>query len=86
MSGFGFGSTTTSVLSFIGEPPDLSQISDPSVVVHFKGLSKKEEVTKAKALEGLLTAVDGVDDIEEAMLSVWVSFLFLCLPWGVGGC
>ncbi|KAA8914542.1 hypothetical protein FN846DRAFT_926712 [Sphaerosporella brunnea] len=72
MSGFGFSSTTTSVLSFIGEPPDLSQISDSSVVVLFKGLPKKEEVTKVKALEGLLTAVEGVSDVEEAVLSAWV--------------
>lgn len=68
----GFASSTTSVLSFIGEPPDLSQISDPSVVVLFKNLSKKEEVTKAKALEGLLTALDSVESIEEALLSAWV--------------
>ncbi|KAF8537591.1 hypothetical protein BDD12DRAFT_744486 [Trichophaea hybrida] len=68
----GFASSTTSVLSFIGEPPDLSPISDSSVVVLFKGLSKKEEITKAKALEGLIAAVGAVESTEDAVLTAWV--------------
>lgn len=70
-SGGGF-SSTPSVLSFIGEPPDLSQISDPAVVVLFKNLSKREEVTKAKALEGLLAAVAAAKTTEDAVLNAWV--------------
>lgn len=74
-----FASSTISVLSFIGEPSDLSPISDSSVVVLFKGLSKKEEITKTKALEGLLAAVESVESTEDAVLAAWVS-LATCLP------
>lgn len=74
----GFVSSTTSVLSFIGEPPDVSAIYDSSVAVLFKGLLKKEEVTKAKALEGLLVAVEKTEQTEEGLLSAWVGG-FLCL-------
>ena len=35
-------------------------------------MSKKEEVTKAKALEGLLFAMESVDTVEEALLTAWV--------------
>jgi len=73
--GVGFVSASSSVLSFVAEPPDLSQISDPSVAVLFKSLSKKEEVTKNKALDGLLAAVEGMEAVEEGVLSAWVFYL-----------
>ncbi|KAI9812264.1 MAG: hypothetical protein M1832_000454 [Thelocarpon impressellum] len=48
-----FGATSS--LSYISDPPVLSNITDPNVVVALKGLSKKDATTKSKALEDLLT-------------------------------
>ncbi|KAG9954461.1 hypothetical protein KCU85_g281, partial [Aureobasidium melanogenum] len=75
--GGGFGSTgfgvSSSPLSWIGEPPDLSNISDPNVGVAFKNLTKKDSTTKAKALEELQQYVSAPDQqIEEAVLEAWV--------------
>lgn len=79
-SSLGFGSppsafqTTASPLSYVTELPDLSGISDPSIRVAFKNLTKKDSVTKAKALEDLqekisLTAETGPP---AAVLEAWV--------------
>ncbi len=50
----GFGAfsaaANASSLSYLSEPPNLTEISDPNVVVSFKNLSKKDGITKAKAL------------------------------------
>jgi len=82
-SGFGstaFGSTastgfgaTSSLLSYIAEPPNLSSISDPNVVVAFKNLAKKDSTTKSKALEDLQAYVSS-SEVEEAVLEAWVRF------------
>ncbi|CAD0053196.1 unnamed protein product [Aureobasidium pullulans] len=78
-SGFGggFGGTgfgvSSSPLSWIGEAPDLSNISDPNVGVAFKNLTKKDSTTKAKALEELQAYVSAPEQqIEEAVLEAWV--------------
>ncbi|KAI9736642.1 MAG: hypothetical protein M1834_000846 [Cirrosporium novae-zelandiae] len=80
-SGAGFGSSasfssSSSQLSYIAEPPDLSNISDPNVVVPFKNLLKKAGTTKEKAAEELLehfTKPNGeVREVEEAILEAWV--------------
>ncbi|KAI4752572.1 hypothetical protein E4T52_15222 [Aureobasidium sp. EXF-3400] len=78
-SGFGggFGGTgfgvSSSPLSWIGEPPDLSNISDPNVGVAFKNLTKKDSTTKTKALEELQQYVSVPDQqIEEPVLEAWV--------------
>ena len=78
-SGFGggFGGTgfgvSSSPLSWIGEPPDLSNISDPNVGVAFKNLTKKDSTTKTKALEDLQQYVSVPDQqIEEPVLEAWV--------------
>lgn len=69
---FGFG-TPSSPLSYVSEPPDLSSISDPNVVVAFKNLSKKDSTTKAKAVEELQAYVSASSEqIEEAILETWV--------------
>lgn len=69
--GSAFGSS--SPLSWITEPPDLSSISDPNVAVSFKNLSKKDSTTKAKALEDLQAHVATPDhQVEEAVLEAWV--------------
>jgi E3 ubiquitin-protein ligase listerin len=66
--------TTSSPLSYVTELPDLSAISDPSVVVAFKNLTKRDSVTKAKALEdlreNLSTATEAIPEL--AVLEAWV--------------
>ncbi|CAD0107320.1 unnamed protein product, partial [Aureobasidium uvarum] len=76
--GGGFGATgfgvSSSPLSWIGEPPDLSNISDPNVGVAFKNLTKKDSTTKAKALEELQQYVSAPDQqIEEPVLEAWLA-------------
>ena len=67
----------TSILSHITEPADLSAISDPSIVVTFKNLTKKDATTKAKALEELqiyvLAHTVEAGAVEDGLLEVWVS-------------
>lgn len=63
-----------SQLSYVSEPPDLSSISDPNVVVYFRNLSKKDSTTKAKALEELQSYVSSLKDpIEEGILEAWIT-------------
>lgn len=74
--GFGasaFGTTQSSVLSYVQEPPDYSTISDANTAVAFKNLSKKDETTKSKAVEDLQTFVTSSDvEIEDGFLEAWV--------------
>ena len=71
-----FGAVSSSPLSYVYEPPDLSGISDPNMVVAFKNLQKKDSTTKAKALEDLhANALSiGVDagGMEDTILETWV--------------
>ena len=79
--GFGvatsFGAVNSSILSYAYEPPDLSAITDPAIVVAFKNLQKKDSTTKSKALEELeafvLSAQDGSNGVEDAVLETWSS-------------
>jgi hypothetical protein len=81
--GFGSASSSGSVLSYLTPPPDLKYISDPNVVVAFKGLSKKDATTKTKALEDLRAFVESPPEfqaaIESAILEAWVSQCILYL-------
>lgn len=65
-----------SSLSYVAEPPDLSRISDPNLVVAFKNLTKKDDITKTKALEDIKETVlrlgNRTDDLEEGFLEAWV--------------
>jgi len=71
--GAGFGSSQSSVLSYIQEPQDYSGISDPNTVVALKNLSKKDATTKAKALEDLSTFVTTTgEELEDGLLDAWV--------------
>ncbi|KAB8292386.1 hypothetical protein EYC80_008122 [Monilinia laxa] len=77
-AGFGFGFSTTSTrLSYLTEPSNLSSISDANVVVSFKNLSKKDGTTKSKALEDLRTFIQTQPNeqggAEEAILEAWVN-------------
>lgn len=68
-----FGSSQSSVLSYIQEPPDYSGISNANVIVAFKNLSKKDSTTKAKALEDLQVYVSTADvEVEDGLLEAWV--------------
>jgi hypothetical protein len=78
-STFGFGGavafqTAASPLSYVTELPDLNTISEPKVVVAYKNLSKKDSVTKAKALEELQDYLSHVGEsgVENAVLEAWV--------------
>ena len=80
--GFGgaFGSSNspghTSLLSYVSEPPDLSQIPDANVVVAFKNLLKKDSTTKAKALDDLQSYAGSLQkqdtNVEDGVLEAWV--------------
>ncbi|KAG4026242.1 hypothetical protein MFRU_043g00460 [Monilinia fructicola] len=77
-AGFGLGFSTTSTrLSYLTEPSNLSSISDANVVVSFKNLSKKDGTTKSKALEDLRTFIQTQPNeqggVEEAILEAWVN-------------
>lgn len=71
-----FGAIPSSSLSYVYEPPDLSSVSEPNVVVALKNLQKKDSITKSKALEDLQTYIltlavaDG--GVEDAILEAWV--------------
>jgi hypothetical protein len=80
---FGFGAppggfqTATSSLSYVGEQPDLSGVSDPNIVVALRNLGKKDSTTKAKALEELQEHVASIasgDAIDSALLEAWVCY------------
>lgn len=79
MSGAGFGgfgsSGTGSTLSYLTEPPNLSSIDDANVIVNFKNLSKKDGITKSKALEDLVGYVREGSGPEESILEAWVRLL-----------
>ena|SRR2546423_11026579 len=75
----GFGTppafqTAASPLSYVTELPDLSAISEPKAVVAYKNLTKKDSVTKAKALEELQDYLSQVAEsgVENAVLEAWV--------------
>lgn len=71
-----FGAAPSSSLSYVYEPPDLSNISEPNVVVALKNLQKKDSTTKSKALEELQAYVSSVavetGGVEEPILEAWV--------------
>ncbi|KAK5191026.1 hypothetical protein LTR92_009238 [Exophiala xenobiotica] len=81
-SSFGFGSpsagfqTAPSSLSYIAEQPGLTSIADPHLVVALRNLSKKDSVTKAKALEELqeyVSSTASTPAIDAGLLEAWVS-------------
>ena len=84
IGGFGpaqaFSAIPPSSLSYVYEPPDLSSISEPNVIVALKNLQKKDSTTKSKALEDLqayiltLAVADG--GIEDAILEAWVGLFW----------
>ena len=74
----GFGAIPSSPLSYVYEPPDLSSVPEPNIIVAFKNLQKKDSTTKAKALEDLQKYVAELDPkvgVEDTVLEPWVSFV-----------
>lgn len=73
----GFGGTTQSQLSHVYEPPNLTNISNPQIVVALKNIQKKDSTTRSKALEDLqeFVKLEAASDagIEEDFLQSWVS-------------
>ena len=71
-----FGLSSSSPLSYVYEPLDLSGISEPNVIVSFKNLQKKDSITKGKALEDLLVHIAYLENqkliAEDAVLETWV--------------
>jgi E3 ubiquitin-protein ligase listerin len=68
-----FGSSSSSILSYVQEPPDYSSLGDATVVVSFKNLSKKDATTKAKGLEELQTYVEAQNgSIDDPYFEAWV--------------
>ncbi|KAL9599220.1 MAG: hypothetical protein Q9219_004001 [cf. Caloplaca sp. 3 TL-2023] len=70
-----FGAIPPSPLSYVYEPPDLSRISEPSIIVAFKNIQKKDSTTKAKALEELqkyITGLDPKDGLDDAVPETWI--------------
>lgn len=75
--GFGGAAAPSNVsLSFSTPPPDLSKISDPNVVVSFKGLLKKSDTTLVKSLDELRAYVKSLLEsktvLEIAIMEAWV--------------
>ena len=67
-----FGSSSSSILSYVQEPPDYSSLGDATVVVSFKNLSKKDATTKAKALEELQAYVEArKGSIDDSFFEAW---------------
>lgn len=65
-----------SALTYITEPPDLSRISDQQLVIAFKNLLKKDEITRTKALEELKEHILLVErkhgTLDDGFLEAWV--------------
>lgn len=73
---FDSGGREPSALTYITEPPDLSRISDQQLVIAFKNLLKKDDITRTKALEELKEFISSVGakngTVDEGFLEAWV--------------
>ncbi|XHG07096.1 hypothetical protein AWENTII_010256 [Aspergillus wentii] len=65
-----------SSLTYVAEPPDLSQISEAQLAIAFKNFLKKDEVTRTKALDDLKDYVATVEGrsgtLDDGFLEAWV--------------
>lgn len=72
------GAVSSSPLSYVYEPPDLSAISAPNIIVALKNLQKKDATTKVRALEELQSHVASAETeegrVEESIVEAWVGF------------
>lgn len=79
-SGFSTPGREPSALTYIAEPPDLSRIAEQQLVIAFKNLLKKDEITRTKALEELRDYVTSVErrsgTLDDGFLEAWVSIRY----------
>ncbi|KAJ5961211.1 Zinc finger RING-CH-type [Penicillium vulpinum] len=65
-----------SALTYIAVPPDLSRIADQQLVIAFKNLLKKDDITRLKALEELRDHISAVEEkkgtLDDGFLDAWV--------------
>jgi hypothetical protein len=65
-----------SSLTYVAEPPDLSRIAEPQLAIAFKNFSKKDEVTRTKALDDIRSYVSDVEKnggtLDDGFLEAWV--------------
>ncbi|TVY38906.1 E3 ubiquitin-protein ligase listerin [Lachnellula occidentalis] len=80
-TGFGaFGSTAAaSKLSYLAELPNLNSISDPNLIVAFRGLRKPDTTTKLRSLSTITAYVEEQGalengGVENPVLEAWVHF------------
>lgn len=69
-----------SALTYIAEPPDISRIAEQQLVIAFKNLLKKDEITRTKALEELKDYISNVEGrrgtLDDGFLEAWVCVYF----------
>ncbi|KAE8153907.1 hypothetical protein BDV25DRAFT_9793 [Aspergillus avenaceus] len=78
----GFSSTFSgqgrepSSLTYVAEPPDLSQIYEAQLAIAFKNFLKKDETTRTKALDDLKDHVSSVESrkgtLDDGFLEAWI--------------
>ncbi|KAJ5789209.1 uncharacterized protein N7518_006220 [Penicillium psychrosexuale] len=65
-----------SALTYIAVPPDLSRITEQQLVIAFKNLLKKDDITRLKALEELRdhisTLKEKMGTLDDGFLDAWV--------------
>ena len=62
-------------LSNLAEPPDLTSIRDPRLVVLLKNLLKRDVTTKAKALDEIHEFISSTTGgLDESFVEAWVGF------------
>ncbi|KGO76600.1 Zinc finger, RING-CH-type [Penicillium italicum] len=65
-----------SALTYIAAPPDLSRIAEQQLVIAFKNLLKKDDITRLKALEELRDHISTVEEkkgtLDDGFLDAWV--------------
>lgn len=65
-----------SALTYIAAPPDLSRIAEQQLVIAFKNLLKKDDITRLKALEELRDHISTVEKtkgtLDDGFLDAWV--------------
>jgi E3 ubiquitin-protein ligase listerin len=85
---FSLSSASGANLSYLSEPPNLSSVSDPNVIVSFKNLLKKDATTKSKALEDLISYAEvrpyeKEGGVEDPVLEAWVRSSGCVLSCGI---
>lgn len=59
-------------LNYFSAIPDPNNIHDANVAVVFKGLAKKDAITKERALADLIELVEGMDTFDEPLMVLWI--------------